>query len=309
MILEHDLYVDILKSSSITLPSSQNWSAIASSGSLFVAIVNGSSTTARSSDGITWTTGSIGTSDNWQDICYGNGKFVAISSFNYATSSDGIYWTVGALPYISVHSTSYVRVASNNSLFVVIGNSSSGGYYAASSSDGITWTPSYGASSLGTPTTSWNCITSNRTSFIAISNYIIGYSTNGTSWTTGPAPNMSSNQSWSAVAPIGTRYVAIAYGTNIAAYCDNIIGGNWIQTSLPTTDTWTRIISNGNTLLATAQSGSAAISINGIEWNSISLGSYSWYGCSSNGLQWNVSTDPIIAVAYGTNSAARITTI
>ena len=54
---------------------------------------------AYSTDGITWTEGTISdTSRNWNSVCYGNGKFIAIASSTvFAYSTDGINWTEGII--------------------------------------------------------------------------------------------------------------------------------------------------------------------------------------------------------------------
>ncbi len=66
----------------------------------YVGITNLYSIVMYSTDGLTWTIGTIsGTSRNWNSVCYGNGKFVAVAyDTNYfAYSTDGINWTEGMI--------------------------------------------------------------------------------------------------------------------------------------------------------------------------------------------------------------------
>ena len=70
----------------------------------FVAIAWISNYFAYSTDGITWTEGTIsGTSRLWYSVCYGNGKFVAAAGGQFGASSiyyystDGINWSISNL--------------------------------------------------------------------------------------------------------------------------------------------------------------------------------------------------------------------
>ena len=65
----------------------------------FLAIAQGSTSEASSTDGITWTLGTLPTFGYWSSVTYGNGVFVAVAVPSLAaTSTDGITWTLGAMP-------------------------------------------------------------------------------------------------------------------------------------------------------------------------------------------------------------------
>ena len=89
-------------------------------------------------DGITWGIGRMPITANWRSVCYGNGKFVAVSgdkngSNIAAYSTDGINWTPSTLP-ISVQQKLIVY---GNGEFMIM----SDGGTAVYSTDGINWTP------------------------------------------------------------------------------------------------------------------------------------------------------------------------
>ena len=104
----------------------------------YVGITNLYSIVMYSTDGLTWTVGTIsGTSRNWNSVCYGNGKFVAVArnSNYFAYSTDGINWTEGT---ISDSTRSWQSVCYGNGKFVAVSSNYSN--YFAYSTDGINWT-------------------------------------------------------------------------------------------------------------------------------------------------------------------------
>lgn len=82
-----------------TLPSSELWEDIAYGNLKFVAVSPGSF--AVSSDGVNWDAVLPPTTENWRAVGWGNGKFIAIAknSKNMAFSLDGITWDVRSMPF------------------------------------------------------------------------------------------------------------------------------------------------------------------------------------------------------------------
>lgn len=117
------------------LPSNGTWSYIAYNGSVYCAILYGSSIAATSPDGVTWTQQDLPSNQNWKLIYWNGSVFCAIAygSNVFATSTDGISWTQGSLP--STGNWSYI--ARNGSRIVVISNNSTTGYY--SDDNASTW--------------------------------------------------------------------------------------------------------------------------------------------------------------------------
>jgi uncharacterized membrane protein len=91
------------------------------------------------SPGVTWTIRSAASANNWYNVCYGNGLFVAVSlngvGNRVMTSPDGITWTIRA----SAADNNWWGVCYGNGLFVAVANSGSGNR-VMTSPDGITWT-------------------------------------------------------------------------------------------------------------------------------------------------------------------------
>ena len=139
-----------------TLVSAQ-WISVAASGAgRFVAIAGGSAggtATSISTTGNTWSAGGANVSSLWQDIAYGSGKFVCISSSatNGPTSysTDGVAWTAGTATALPVSTMRYNRIIWTGTVFVLLAGPTPLNYAAASpdvssmyfctSADGITW--------------------------------------------------------------------------------------------------------------------------------------------------------------------------
>jgi hypothetical protein len=169
------------------MPSAANWDAMAAGlfddnssvgkVSKFVAVAGTSANTtgAYSSDGITWTATSMGTSATWVDVAFGAQKFVAVSSdvTTVRISNDGENWDqTGTLT-----TTGFTAIAYGNNRFVAVSNTS--GTIAAYSLDGITWT----ASTLPA-TASWTSVTYGQGVFLAVSTTTAAAtSPDGVTWT------------------------------------------------------------------------------------------------------------------------------
>ena len=62
-----------------TLPASANWTSVCYGDGKFVAVTYGSTIAAYSTDGINWTQTTLPASAKWYSVCYGDGKFVAVA--------------------------------------------------------------------------------------------------------------------------------------------------------------------------------------------------------------------------------------
>jgi len=88
----------------------------------YVAVGNGWNGYYCSTDAITWTRGPESRSNNWLDIVFGNGLFVAVTSSgtatqNIITSTDGITWTDRSMP----EAVELDGVAYGNGVYVAVG--------------------------------------------------------------------------------------------------------------------------------------------------------------------------------------------
>ena len=87
-----------------------------------------------STDGITWTKGTMPSEQSWRAVCYGNGKFVAIA-YNtnvFAYSTDGINWTQDTMP----NKDYWYDICYCNNGFIAI---AFGSIHVGYSEDGINW--------------------------------------------------------------------------------------------------------------------------------------------------------------------------
>ena len=141
-----------------------------------------------STDGITWNDCTITTSKtNWNSVCYGNGKFVAVGySFvsnatetNFAYSTDGITWALGIMPI----KATYTSVCYGNGKFVAVTESAN--TLTAYSTDGINWTSSYIVSDVNNFGSSLLSVCYGNGKFVAVGQtYTYAYSYNGYKWYT-----------------------------------------------------------------------------------------------------------------------------
>ena len=107
----------------------------------------------------TFTAATLPSSQTWQSVTYGNGKFVAVASgpsTAAAYSTDGINWTAATLP----SSSNWYSVTYGNGKFVTVAYSSTA---AAYSTDGINWT----AATLPSSQT-WLSVTYGNGKFVAV---------------------------------------------------------------------------------------------------------------------------------------------
>ena len=168
--------------SSSTIPGGRDCHRIRYLSGKFYAFTNTSQydTYAVSTDGINWTQYTLpslsGSFTIWEDISYGNNKFIAISNSNvYAYSSDGINWTMATLP----ENAFWLQVCYGDNKFVITGKDTSSSLY---SSDGINWT-----SSNLPKSGNWSVLLFNGKEFVTLDYYkeYYAYSLNGIDWIQG----------------------------------------------------------------------------------------------------------------------------
>lgn len=299
-----------------TMPASNEWSAVCYGNGIFVAVAGRQSATnlaAWSVDGITWNLVSISAlpGARWSSVCYGAGIFVAVSvaSNSGAWSADGITWNSLTLPAVA----GYSSIAYGNGMFVAIpSNAGTASTVAASSPDGLTWTARAMATSF-----IWYSVTYGKGLFVAVGTTNSGGSTNGYNTSTdgitwaSSSRNLPSSQAWQTVGFGGGFFVALAYGSTVAARSAD--GISWIQTSLPSGGNWNSVAYGDGVFIAVAFiNQSYAYSRDGLTWVLVSAGmltSSYWKGIAFGaGTFVAVAGDPTtssatISVAYsGTQS-------
>ncbi|MFU1797388.1 phage tail protein, partial [Paenibacillus azoreducens] len=131
-----------------------------------------------------WTTRTTPVDNNWNNICYGNGTFVAISANGTGnrvmTSLDGVTWTLRQ----SAADINWRGVCYGNGLFVAVSSSGTGNRIMTSP-DGINWTLRQSAAD-----NTWNAICYGNGMFVVVdgstSDNKIMTSPDGINWTVRP---------------------------------------------------------------------------------------------------------------------------
>ncbi len=216
-----------------TLPSA-SWTAVTSGGGRFVAVATGSTTTAFSTDGITWTTGgSMPAASNWIAVAYTGSKFVAIAEGGQTASSTdgGVTWaSAGTLPLTG---TAWKSLVYGRNRLIAVNGDAGTTVGATSINDGTLW------SAITLPAGTWTSVTFGNNLFIAVgeSSASYAYSKDGSTWGTGTLPSI-----------VGTA-PRVAYGQGLyfvtqngsaTAYTSED-GINWTSRSLSSISAWTGV--------------------------------------------------------------------
>ena len=266
------------------LPDGVNLTGICYGNGKFVAIGNckesfsedgeqiiGKNIVEYSEDGINWTAKTL-PGEDWTGVCYGNGKFVAVSckSDKAACSTDGINWETNPLP-LSPNEAELMEcsgISYGNGKFVAIITPNANTYSdnkkddfkkIVYSADGINWK----VTKLPTEAL-WSSICYGNGKFVvsAAGPNIAAYSEDGIKWKMTKFPVEAL---WSKVCYGNGKFVVSALGQDIAAYSED--GIKWIETKIPIS---ARSITYGNgKFVAVAyerNSNKAAYSENGIDW-------------------------------------------
>jgi hypothetical protein len=161
---------------------------------------------------------------SWQDVTYGDGKFVAVARARVMYSEDGINWTAVS----SIESRYWQSVTYGNGKFVAVAWKTDTspfvtGNRAMYSEDGINWTQVPSAHD----STEWYSVAYGNGKFVAVAKggtKRVMYSEDGINWTLAEPPNP--NTGWISVTYGNGKFVAVAsYGTNRVMYSED--GINW----------------------------------------------------------------------------------
>ena len=235
-----------------TIPEYVEWKSVTYGDGKFVAVADGSTKAAYSTDAITWTKTTMPSSSDWSSVTHGGGTYVAVAkdSTTTAYSTDAITWTASTLPA----SSTWTSVAYGDGKFVAVANYN---YSAAVSTDGITWT----ASSPDLPNTGGTSVAYSGSTFAVVSgngnlsqgwNNYSAYSTDGMTWTDATLP--SSYDSFQALSGGDVNYQGIGYTAPQTIYTvpsstEAIVSSIFISNTSTTTDTYNfAVVPSGETL-------------------------------------------------------------
>lgn len=248
-----------------------NYQGIAYGNGKFVAVSNGSYNLIYSSNGLDWTTVTVG-SLGLRSVIYANGKFVAVGAeisgvnliTNVEVSTDGVNWT-RYTPFTNVISPS--EITYGNGLFVVVGDG--GSNRVMTSLDGISWTIR-SASNNGN---AWQSVAFGNNTFVAISSNGTNrtmYSSDGINWT-GLNLNMGQNK---IIFGGGKFTTGENYSTN---------GISWTNSNI--TFSPFGMVYGNNIFVSVGQSGTdrIAISTDAITWELVTAPALNLWNCIAYG--------------------------
>ena len=228
-----------------------------------------------------WNISSLPTGYNWQDVTYGNGKFVAVAYYGpsysttnkYAYSTDGTTWTLGTFPTTA----NWWMVTYGNGVFVAVTYTSDYGVQsnkAVYSSDGINWT----ATTLPSVAT-WEALGYGNGKFVALGVDAdtgvakAAYSSNGVTWTAG---TISGIRGMGDIVYGAGKFIAKTSASSVGAVSSSD-GITWTAVTLPSGGYWfSGNVSYGNSKFIATGGENIAYSTNGTTWTLVALpGGYS----------------------------------
>ena len=228
-------------------PSAEAWSSMAYGDGKFVAVPNGSANSIYSPNGDNWTTTNLPSSSPWTNVAYGDFGFVAIASDNssaVATDIENVGWEEDrGLTF----GGNWCGIASGNGAYIAVG----------------------GGNDFDNPTAT--------NTFARATSYDQGF---GLNWSAVTAPT---SENWRSIAysPVLGMWVAVAYGSNNAAYSTD--GTNWSSTNMggATDNFWTDVIWGYDRFVAISRKTDStrcevAISQDGIEWYDATMETGDW---------------------------------
>ena len=247
-----------------------------------------------------WSEGTISdTSRRWMSVCYGDGKYVAVSYVSnvFAYSTDGISWTEVT---VGTTNRSWNCVCYGNGTFVAVTFNTP---MAAYSNDGITWTE---VKIDGASLRDSNFVCYGNGKFIAVGRTnTYTYSTDGITWTFGVIGELSKD---CGAICYGNGKFVILNGTNVSSnvYAYSTDGINWTEGTISDMNRYWQSVcyGNGKYVGVAYESNVFAYSYNGIDWVEDTMGDTSreWMSvCYGNG--------KFIAVADSSNVFAHATLI
>jgi hypothetical protein len=206
----------------VELEVGTNWASIAYGDGYWIALPNGNSTAAKSTDGTVWTEIALPSTLSWSSIAYGNNYWVAISSGGTGNSkaiysnSVGAGWRTVNLP--AVRDWNFVTYG--NGKFVAVSIS---GFSAISTNFGASWID---GGNIGINNISG--LTYGAAKFVVVSSDgEAAYSQDGDTWTISSPPTASA---WSAVAYGNETFVAISNTSAPSTYSRDAV--TWYESNL-----------------------------------------------------------------------------
>ena len=262
------------------------WNSVCYGKDKFVAIANGKSVAAYSYDGINWVETNIGRTANWNSVCYGNDKFIAVPH----SSAYYAYSSDGITwtwSTISVIDTNKGICYGKDKFVVTSGGSATIAY----SYDGITWT----SRTLHSVTSLFlSCVCYGNDKFVTVyaNMSMFAYSHDGITWTN--VTISETTRTWTSLCYGKDKFVAVATSSNIFAYSYD--GITWIEINIGRTANWSSVCYGNNKFVAVIVSPDTSnifmYSYDGITWIEDTI-------IASSGNSWH-------SICYGNNKFVAV---
>jgi len=257
-----DQNTDSIANSSAVQPCSDD--DLTSSTGLFVT-VGDNGIILTSSDGISWTKRTSGTTKNLYGVTYGNSTFVTVGdNATILTSSDGTTWTNTStnkrttLRYFSKADTNHLYgVTYGDDLFVTVGGNAT----IFTSSDGTTWTERDGLRSTWATPKYLKGVTYRKKLFVAVGrNGLILNSPDGITW-----KQRKSGTKYNLVGITYRNGLFVSVGKN-GKIVTSFDGNWWVKRTYVLPD-WLNGVTYGNgTFVTVGDNGVIITSSDGISW-------------------------------------------
>ena len=219
-------------------------------GNLYIIV--GGNQVSTSADLEQWNNDTLGSaSSSWNDICYGDGKFIAVgSNGEIASSSDGATWNISSsedYPYI-LNGITY----GGDSKFIAVGNNE-----VILSSDGVDWSEQIQVTGLGNR--AFKSIAYGNNKYVVVGSQV-SYSTDGEDWA--QSFNINGVSLLYDVCYGDSGFVAVGKDGVIATSSDAI---SWTVQQVGTA-WWNRIKYTNGLYIAVADNSYIATSPDAINW-------------------------------------------
>lgn len=252
--------------------SSNTWQEVCYGNGKWVAVGN-NGYMCVSNDGATWGTPFTVGTRKWRGIIYANNKFIACGEYgSVGVSSDGTTWTTQTVGNSTASYNWYDIIFANNSYMMV----SDDGGYIATTTDLDTW------SVVSKGATSKRCIAYGNGLYVCVGqDSQVSYSSDGTNWASADI-----NFSGDGLIYAFNKFIAVGSSGGNGRIATSSDGTNWnIQTVGSTA--WQEIRYANNVLVISGSGGYTSTSTDGETWTtSVKIGSTSWYGLGNNGTNY-----------------------
>ena len=203
----------------------------------FAACGSSGKNVMASTDGITWTAPIYNIAGvTWEDIAYGDGKYVIVGQANKIAYSNGVGNFYDLIGPATPGGSNWYGVTYGDGKFVAVGDGNPGGAY---STDGVTWTPMTPVKNGRWSAVTYGELPDGTKRFVVVSENVTprtAYSADGINWTSGSTS--TPNWSYTSVTYSNGYFVAVSDSGYVIFSSDGI---NWEQAAPAEFNSWNSV--------------------------------------------------------------------